>query len=89
VLYEAKANHYDAICGAAHGIMEGAIETGCKLEETAVEAIAGAKEIAHDLNLNVDKAVMQTKKGILEVTDKLDEKTADQIKKVISAVKEN
>jgi MFS family permease len=82
-MYEAHLNPYDALRGAAYGIVEGTGETGMDLARAATEAIAGARETARTLHLKEEEATQQVVRGVLEACQTLGPQAVGLIKKTL------
>ena len=79
----ANIDPYDALWGAAYGVIEGANDTGADLGRAVTGVITGTKEITILLSLNEEKAMRQITTGIFQSAEKLGEQEVMKIKEVI------
>jgi len=82
-LNKAGANPYEALRGAAFGVVEGSSETGMDLAIAVAEIVYGARDIAKELKLKEDEAVKQASRGILQAAENMEPLVLENIKLVL------
>ena len=74
----------DAFFGAGYGIIQGAVEMEMDITESAVEAVANARDAAKTLGLSQKLAIKSMSEGALAAAKAISPEIAEQMKKALS-----
>ncbi len=78
-LEKTDVSPYDALRGAAYGVVEGAFESGADIHKTLSEVVNGAKETAQNLRLDEEEATRQVVLGAIEAAHEIDASTEEKV----------
>jgi hypothetical protein len=73
----------DAFRGAGYGVVQGAVEKGMDIVDTAAEAIEGAREAAHTLDIAEDKVMGYAVAGVLKAVQEINPRMLTRVKKAL------
>jgi hypothetical protein len=78
-----KVKSEDAFRGAGYGVVQGAVEQGMDVVDTAAEAVEGAREAAYTLGIAEDKVMGYAVEGVLKAVEEIDPHALTKVKKAL------
>ncbi|MEJ2739643.1 MAG: hypothetical protein P8105_07460, partial [Dehalococcoidia bacterium] len=78
-----NVNSEDAFRGAGYGVIQGAVEKGMNVVDTAVEAIEGARDAAATLDIAEEKVMGYAVAGVLKGVEEINPRALPKVKKTL------
>ena len=78
-----QVNTEDVFRGAGYGVVQGAIETGADIIDTAVDAIEGASEAAIMLDVEEENVMGYAVEGVLTAVKEINPRSLNRVKRAL------
>jgi hypothetical protein len=78
-----KVEAEDAFRGTGYGVVQGAVEKGTDIVETAVDAVEGAREAANILGIPEEKVIGYAVEGVLNAVKEMSPDLLSGVKKAL------